>query len=73
MKIKVTSFALVIFICLSFNSFAQDNIGYWQVDLPVMKGAFNIVEKKNEKFSTISKTYEIKISNPSEVRKFYNF
>ena len=65
---------VVLFFVLSFSalSYAEDLKGYWDVDIPVMKGAINLSEEKDMRFSSIEKSYYLSLTDPVEVRQFYD-
>ncbi len=65
---------IVLFLSLSFSTLAYaENIKrYWNIEIPVMKGATNISEEKNPRFSRINKTYDLILTDPIEVSQFYD-
>jgi hypothetical protein len=72
MKSKIFCSTLLVVLFLSLDLLAQGGAGYWDIELPVMKGAVNLSEKKDEKFSTLSKNYKLKIEDPAKVLDFYD-
>ncbi len=72
MKIRRYHLLFYMFSILCIASPCLGGGGYWELNLPTMDGAKSIVEEKDELFSTLSKSYEIEIKDPVEVREFYD-
>jgi len=63
---------ILIIILLTASSALANNETYWAVDIPVMQGATNVSVERNEKFYTVSTSYELMISDPEKIYDFYN-
>jgi hypothetical protein len=65
---------VVLFFVFSFSalSYAEGFKGYWDVDIPVMKGAINLFEEKDVRFSSIEKAYDLSLTDHVEARQFYD-
>ena len=72
MKQKILCLTLIVVIIFGSYVLAHSGTGYWDITLPVMKGAINIIEEKDAKFAAVSKSYELKLADPADVREFYN-
>lgn len=64
---------VALFLSFSFSTlaFAENIEGYWDIDIPVMKGANNLSEEKDPRFSSINKSYDLILTDPIEVSQFY--
>ena len=60
---------VALFLSLSFSTlvYAENNEGYWDIEIPVMKGATNLSAEKDLRFSSINKTYDLILTDPIEV------
>ncbi|MCP4320998.1 MAG: hypothetical protein GY787_03925 [Alteromonadales bacterium] len=61
---------LLLLIFLSSAAFA-DATSYWELEVPIMKGAKNIHKEKDEKHYIVTTSYDLEITNTQDTYTFY--
>ena len=61
----------ILIFLLSVSSVIADDNSYWAIDIPTVNGAANVSRERNERFYTISTSYEVEINDTEAIYVFY--
>ena len=63
--------AILMFILSISVAFADDN-NYWAIEIPIIDGATNVSQERDERFYIISSSYEVVLKDTQKIYDFYD-